>query len=58
MISFLPMEESSLDRSPNLSKWIGVWASTLGKEVEVLDPNGCFERGHDQNGEEINVDGV
>ena len=40
MISFLPMEESSLDRSPNLSKWIGVWASTLGKEVEVLYPMG------------------
>ena len=49
MISFLPMEESSLDRSPNLSKWIGVWASTLGKEVEVLYPNGWFERGHDHD---------
>ena len=34
------------------------WASTLVREVEVLEPYGWFEPVHDQYGGDINVDGV
>ena len=37
ILSFLPLEKSSLGRSPDLSKWVEGWASTLGRDVEVLD---------------------
>ena len=37
---FIPLEQLSLARSPALSKWIKGWASTLGREVEVLYPAG------------------
>ena len=58
MISFILMEESALDRSPTLIKWIEGWDSTLGREMEVLDPDGWFECGHNHDGGEMNMYGV
>ena len=39
-------------------KWIKGWASILGRELEVLEPSGWFEQGHDHYGVEMNVGGV
>ena len=50
MLSFLPLEKSSLARSPALIKWIKGWYSTLGIEVELLEPAGWFELGHYHDG--------
>ena len=58
MLYFLFLEKSAMSRSPTLSKWIKGWSSTLGREVEVLDPAGWFERGHNHDGEDMNLDGV
>ena len=58
MLSFLPPEKSALDRSPALSKWVEVWASTLGRELEVLEIDGWFEHGHGHCRVEMNVDVV
>ena len=55
---FYPSEKSALARSPALSKWIKGWASTLRREVDALEPAGWFERRHDHDGGEMNVDGV
>ena len=40
MIYFLLLEKSAPTRSPDMSKWIKGWASTLGRELAVLDPYG------------------
>ena len=58
MISFLPLVKSSLDRSPALRNWIKGWASTIEREVEMLEPSGWFEWGYNHNGGDINIDGV
>ena len=58
MLSFFPLEKSALGRSPTLRKWVECWESKIGREVEVLDPSGWFERRHDNNGGEMNVYGV
>ena len=57
MLSFLLLEESALARSPDLIKWIKGWASTLGKEVEVLDQAGWFEQRHFHDGGEMKTKG-
>ena len=49
MLYFLSLDKTALTRSPTLSKWIKGWASTLGREVEVLDPDGWFERVKDHD---------
>ena len=56
MLSFLPLEKSALARSPALSKWIKGLVSTLGRYVEVLEPDGWFERVHYQDVGEMKVD--
>ena len=58
MIYFLPLEKSSLARSPDLSKWIEGWESTVGREAEVLELAGWFEFGHNHDEGEMNMDGV
>ena len=55
MLSFLLLEKSALVRSHNLSKWIEGWASTLGREVELLDPDGWFKCGHNHDVGEMDV---
>ena len=58
MLSFIPLEKSALYRSPDLGKWIEGWASILGKGVEASDPAGWYEPGNNNDGGEMNVDGV
>jgi hypothetical protein len=42
MMSFVPLGKSALTREPKLEAWIRSWA---GDGLEVLDPEGWFERG-------------
>jgi hypothetical protein len=45
MPSFIPLDQTALDRSPGvLEGWIKAWA---GSSTEVLQPEGWFKRGHD-----------
>ena len=56
MASFIPLNETALERSPALKTWIESWASG---NLEFLEPKDWFVRGHDiVEGEfETNVDG-
>jgi hypothetical protein len=42
LLSYVPLGESALSREPGLESWIKSWA---GNNLEVLDPEGWFERG-------------
>jgi hypothetical protein len=56
MLSFIPLNESALDRPPTaLKNWINSWA---GPKTEYLQPEGWFERGHDLIGGEIDPQGA
>lgn len=55
MAEFLPFHLSAVDRSSGLVAWVESW---LGKESELLSPEGWFERGHDFDGGRKNCDGV
>ena len=59
MLSFVPLHERAIERSPKLIDWIFGWCkvASLG-EVEVLDENAWFERGHDIDGSCLNTDGM
>jgi hypothetical protein len=43
MMSFVPMHESALDRSPKLKDWLKEFVSP---DLEFLSADGWFERGH------------
>ena len=58
LLSFIPLAESAVERSPALLPWVQGWASSLEADVEFLDPEGWFERGHDMSGGVKNVDGI
>ena len=58
MLSFIPLAESAMDRSPLLEPWIRGWASSLDQDLEFLTPEGWYERGHDIHGGTVNVDGI
>jgi hypothetical protein len=47
MLSFIPLDEDPLDRTPKLKSWIKSWA---GDSAEFLAPDDWFERGHDHKG--------
>ena len=57
MESFIPLNESALDRSPALKSWLASWTSG---ELEILSPRDWFIRGHDivEGSFETNVDGL
>jgi hypothetical protein len=42
MISYVPLGLSAVQREPGLESWIKSWA---GESIEMLDPEGWFERG-------------
>ena len=44
MESFIPLNESALERSTTLKTWLKSWTSG---DVEFLTPRDCFIRGHD-----------
>ena len=58
MLQFVPLHKGAFEVSPSLLKWISSWAIDMGNEVEVLDPEGWFVRGHDVVGGTTNCDGV
>jgi hypothetical protein len=43
MLSFIPFQLSAIQCSATMKDWIPSW---LGKEAELLKPEGCFEREH------------
>jgi len=46
MLSFIPLHLSAVERSPGVKDWIKTWFPK-GTEVEFLEPEDWFERGHD-----------
>jgi hypothetical protein len=54
MIKFIPFHKSVLTSSPSLRAWVKSWAPA---GVEFLEPEGWFERGHDQDGGKKNTQG-
>jgi hypothetical protein len=62
MRSFIPLHQSALDRDPNLRPWLRDWferaKENIGLDLEFLAMEDWFERGHDIDGGEINVDGL
>ena len=58
MTSHIPLAKTALERSAPLLGWINSWFSGENNlEIEVLDPEGWFERGHDIIGGTKNCDG-
>jgi hypothetical protein len=58
MINHIPLARTALERSTPLLEWIKSWfSSSEGNDVEVLEPEGWFERGHDIIGGAKNCDG-
>jgi len=55
MIDYLPFHLSAIARSPPLLDWIRGW---IGEEVELLEPDDWFEKGHDIVGGSKNCDGM
>jgi hypothetical protein len=48
MLSFIPLQLGEVERSPKLVDWVRSWFQE--KEVELLEPEDWFERGHDLKG--------
>ena len=44
MLAYIPFHLTALQRFPPVETWLRSW---LGKDMEVLTPEGWFERGHD-----------
>ena len=59
MLSFVPLHLGAVERSPGLLDWISSWAEKVNDQpLELLSPEGWYERGHDVVGGELNADGV
>ena len=58
MLSHVPLHESSIERSSAILLWIESWATHDNLSIEVLQPEGWFERGHDICGSSQNIDGM
>jgi hypothetical protein len=54
MLSFIPLNEDSLDRNPKLKSWIESW---VGDSAELLVPDDWFERGRDHRGGSLDSKG-
>jgi hypothetical protein len=58
MLSHVPLHLSAPERSEGLVDWIRSWAEgSSSAQLEVLTPEGWFERGHDFHGSRRNIDG-
>jgi len=55
MLSYIPFDETCLERSLKLEKWIRSWVAPT---VEFLEPEGWFKRGHDVLGGDYNAKGL
>ena len=61
MLSFVPLHKTALQRSDSLKTWIISWLNpclTKGEQLEFLDENDWFCRGHDVLGGAKNPDGI
>jgi hypothetical protein len=58
MLEFVPLHLPAADHSDIIRPWINSWVQEMGNEVEWLEPEGWFERGHDIHGSSVNADGV
>ena len=61
ILSYIPLAQTALERSPKLIRWIESWAmegkfGMQGFGVEVLDENDWFIKGHDIDGGYIRDD--
>jgi hypothetical protein len=54
MLSFIPLNEDPLDRTPKLKAWIKSWAGDL---AEFLVPDDWFKRGHNHRGSSLDSRG-
>ena len=57
MLSFIPLHKSAIELQPNIETWIKSWVPET-PTIEILSPEGWFERGHDILGYEKNIDGL
>eukprot|EP00978_Attheya_sp_CCMP212_P041215 scaffold233343_cov24-Attheya_sp.AAC.1 len=55
MLSYIPFDETSLERSQSLKPWIQSWDTP---KAEFLEPEDWFERGHDIKGGGLNDYGM
>jgi hypothetical protein len=60
MLSFVPLHQDALSRSPKLKGWIEDWMGGSKSNIEWLKPKDWFDRGHDllPKSRENNVDGL
>lgn len=57
MLKFVvPLAETALQRASNLETWIRGWSA--GEDLELLEPEGWFERGHCISGGKLNSDNI
>eukprot|EP00957_Ditylum_brightwellii_P096570 7355057-Ditylum_brightwellii.AAC.1 len=47
MMQFIPLHKTASEASPAVQEWVFSWAPG---EIEILEPEGWFERGHDITG--------
>ncbi len=62
MTSFIPLNMSAIDRSPEIKQWLWNWfyksPENTNKILSYLDYDDWYERGHDILGGEKNQDGI
>ncbi len=58
MLSFIPLHRNCIERSPILKTQLEECVKGFGNKVELLEPEGWFERGHDFLGGRKNCDGI
>ena len=59
MLSFVPLHLGAAERSSRLVSWVASWAEKVKDQpLELLAPEGWYERGHDIVGGGLNADGV
>lgn len=59
MLTYVPLHQSALERSPRLLPWIKSWIEIKdGPNLEVLKPEDWFIRGHDFEGGKVSAQGL
>jgi hypothetical protein len=60
MLTFIPLHQTALERSPKLRGWIKSWGFSLEENVEFeeLLPDNWFVRGHDMIGGTVTKNGM
>ena len=58
ILDFVPLNETALERSPQLGDWVRSWAEVpFHEELEILSHEDWLWRGQDINGTRQNIDG-